>query len=309
MEGDGSEQGTRRVDRCAVTSSRVAAFSILLAGLLFSTGGAAIKGCSFDAWEVAALRSGIAAIVILVLVPRSRGGWTKGIVAVACAHAATLVLFVASNKNTTAANAIFLQSTAPLWVLLAGPFVLAEPIRRRDVLVVAMLAIGMTAFFVGVDDPSATAPDPAFGDVLGALSGLTWAATLLGLRALGRGGAQRASAAAALGCILSCLFAVPMIWLDGAAGLRQATASDWIVVAYLGIFQVGIAYVLMTRAVPHVPAFLVALLLMIEPICNPLWAFLVHGETPRLLAVVGGAVIGAALITKPILDRRAMRTG
>ena len=105
----------------SVRPRTTARFQMLAAALIFSTGGAAIKGCSFTGWQVAGLRSGIAVLALLVLVPAARKRPTARQALVAAAYAATLILYVLANKLTTAANAIFLQSTAPLYMLLIAP--------------------------------------------------------------------------------------------------------------------------------------------------------------------------------------------
>ena len=108
---------------------------VFAAALLFSTGGAAIKACSLSSWAVASFRSGIAAVVLWLLLPGARRGWTWRTILIGAVYAATLILFVLANKSTTSANAIFLQSTAPLYLLLLGPLVLREPIRKADLAV------------------------------------------------------------------------------------------------------------------------------------------------------------------------------
>jgi drug/metabolite transporter (DMT)-like permease len=107
--------------RAAPASPVAARLRLLLAAVLFSTGGAAIKAATLTGWQVASFRSGVAALAVWLLVPAARGRWSRRVLAVAAVYAATMVLFVVANKLTTAANTIFLQSTAPLYVLLAGP--------------------------------------------------------------------------------------------------------------------------------------------------------------------------------------------
>src|SRR5688572_9564853 len=109
--------------------SRSARFEILAAAALFSTGGAAIKACELSSWQVASFRSGVAAIAILLMAPAARRGWTWKTLAVGVSYAATVILFVLANKTTTSANSIFLQSTAPLYLLLLAPVLLDEPVR------------------------------------------------------------------------------------------------------------------------------------------------------------------------------------
>ena len=109
-----------------------ARLQVLAAALLFSTGGAGIKVAAFSGLQVSALRSGVAAIALLILV-RGRIVWSLPVVLAGIVYAATLTLFVLSTRLTTAANAIFLQSTAPLYLLLLGPLLLSEHFKRRDV--------------------------------------------------------------------------------------------------------------------------------------------------------------------------------
>ncbi len=129
---------------------------------------------------------------------------------VGLAYAATLILFVLSNKLTTSASAIYLQSTAPLYVLLLSPWLLRERIRSRDVVFMIALACGLGLFFVGFDPVSATAPNPKLGNILAMASGLTWALTVMGLRALGRGGESWGPAAAFWGNIFAALLCLPL---------------------------------------------------------------------------------------------------
>jgi drug/metabolite transporter (DMT)-like permease len=147
-------------------------------------------------------------------------------------------------------------------------------------------------FFAGHESPQATAPNPALGNLLGVSSGIFWAFTVAGLRWLGRddaGGRAAGAGAALLGNTLA--FALCLPW---ALPLGPPVLSDWLVVAYLGVFQIGLAYVLLTKALRRVPAFEAALLLLLEPALNPVWAYAVHGERPGPWALAGGAVILAA---------------
>jgi len=268
-------------------------FQILGAALLFSTGGAAIKATTLGAWQVACFRSTLAAIVLLLSLREWRACLRPRVLAVGTAYAATLVCYVTANKLTTAANTIFLQSTAPLYLLLLGPRLLGERLRRADVVFGLALAAGMTLFFVGFEAPQGTAPDPARGNLLGALSGLTWALTLLGLRWLGRAADEGGSDAAGPAVIAGNLIAA-LVCLPGALPVHAVGARDALVVGYLGVFQIGLAYVWMTRAVRHVPALETSLLLLLEPVLNVLWAWWVHGERPGGRSLLGCAVILAA---------------
>jgi drug/metabolite transporter (DMT)-like permease len=267
---------------------------VLSAALLFSTGGAAIKATAFSAWQVASFRSGIAAVALFLLLPAWRRGWSRRTLLVGACYAATLILYVAANKLTTAANSIFLQATAPLYVLLLAPRFLREPLRRGDPLLAALLVLAMILFFVQVDPAQATAPNPFRGNLLAAASGVTWALTLLGLRGLSRSSRPEAAGAAVIaGNALACCVCAPL-----AFPVSGAVPLDWAVVIYLGLFQIGLAYVAMTRGMRGTPAFEASLLLLLEPVLNAVWAWLVHGEQPGTASLLGcSAILVASLAT------------
>ncbi|MDB4950947.1 MAG: protein of unknown function transrane [Gemmatimonadetes bacterium] len=275
---------------------------IVAAAVLFSTGGAAIKATTLTSWQVASFRSGVAALTVLLLVPAARRGWTWQAIPVGIAYAATMVLFVLANKLTTSANAIFLQSTFPLYVLVLSPLLLREPFRLRDLGFMAVIGAGLACFFVDAQGPLATATDPAKGNLLALLSGVFWALTVMGLRWMGsRAGDTNTAlptvvAGNAIACLAALWFALPVI------GPRP---TDWLVIGYLGVFQIALAYVFVTRGIRHVPAFEASTLLLAEPALNPVWAWLVHGERPGPWAISGGLLILGATAAKTWWDSRA----
>jgi drug/metabolite transporter, DME family len=263
---------------------------LFAAALLFSTGGAAIKACSLSTWQVAGFRSGIAAVVLYVLLPGARRGWTWRTWLIGLAYAATMILFVLANKLTTSANAIFLQSTAPLYLLLLGPFVLREPVRKIDLAVISAVAAGATLLLAGSGVAVATSPDPGRGNLMALAAGATWALTITGLRWMGKHSVHTGSAAATViaGNLVAFAICLPMaIPLESAA----LTAANLTVLLYLGLFQVSLAYVFLTRSLREVPGLEAATLLLIEPVFNPVWTWMIHGERPGASAVFGGLLI------------------
>lgn len=272
---------------------------IVVAAVLFSTGGAAIKWCAFDGWQLAAFRAGIALATILALIPEARRGWTWRTALVGCAYAATTLLYVQANKHTTAASAIFLQSTSPLFILALAPWLLGEHATRRDLVQMGAMGLGLGLFFFGLDQPSATAPDPLFGNVLAASCAVTWAFTVIGYRWIVVRGGSVATAAAS-GNLTAGLLALVL-----AQPLVAGRPVDWAVVGFLGVCQLGVPYVFLARAIPRLRALEVALFLLIEPVLNPIWAWLVHGERPGPAALVGGAVILGATVVRSVVDARS----
>jgi drug/metabolite transporter (DMT)-like permease len=273
---------------------------LVAAALLFSTGGAAIKTASLTGWQVASFRSGLAALVLLAAIPDARRRWHWSMLPVAAAYAATLILFVLANRLTTSANAIFLQATAPLYVLLLGPRLLHEPIRRNDLFYILAVGAGLTLFFAGRDAVAVTAPDPPRGNLLALASGVTYALMLLGLRWHGRrGGADTGLATVVAGNLIAFGAALPMALPVHAFGVRDAA-----VILYLGVAQVGLAYWCLTRAIRHVPAFEATTMLQLEPAMSPVWTWLAHGERPTTWALAGGAVIVTATLLNTWFGRR-----
>lgn len=275
---------------------------LLAAALLFSTGGAVIKATTLSSWQIAGFRSMFAALVLAAIFPKARRQWTRLTLLVAVAYAATLILFVSATKLTTAANAVFLQATAPLYLLLLGPWLLKERLHQRDIVVLLTIGIGLSFFFVPQGDATSTSPDPFTGNVLAACSGLTWALTVAGLRAQERyvGGGSNALATVVAGNMLVFLFCLP-----SALPLAPLSLASWLPMVYLGICQVGLAYLLLTRGLQQVPALEASLILLVEPALNPVWTWLVHGERPGPWAIAGGGLILGATVVNTLTTSRS----
>lgn len=273
---------------------------IVLAAALFSTGGAVIKASTFTNWQVAGFRSGLAAAVLLLALPAARRGWSWRAGLVALTYAATMILFVAANKLTTSMNAVFLQAAAPLYILILGPLLLKEPVHLRDLGLMGVTLAGLLMFFLGSEMPQQTAPRPALGNVLGALSGLTWAFLILGLRWLGRNALQREAAvpAVVMGNLATLAVCLPL-----AVPLASSGPADWLRIGFLGVFQVALAYVFLIRGLARAAAFTASILLLAEPVLNPIWAYLLHGERPGAWAVAGGCVILTVTVVRSFQAR------
>ena len=276
---------------------------VLAAAVLWSTGGLGIKSLELSPLTTAGWRSAFALPVLLLAAGRQRAGWSAlrhlPISVTALFYALTLMLFVSATRLTTAANAILLQYTSPLWVMALSYPVLHERPDARDYGVGAACLAGLTLFFLDELTPRGT-----LGIMLAAASGLTMACMVLGLRHEGRRGADSASLTAVLfGNALCALVCSP--WM--VSGLPLMGAKDWSILALLGSFQIGLAYIFFSRGLRHVTALRAILLGLIEPLLNPLWVWFGNGEKPSDWAVAGGAVIILALVSGA-LKRRAPRS-
>lgn len=275
-------------DRGSPARARLA---VLGAAVLWSTSGACIKNLGLNTWQIASGRGLFAALVLAALVPEARRGWaSRGVLAVAVAYAATTILYVWANTLTTSANAIFLQDVAPLWVLLLGPWLLRERPTRAEVRIAPVYLAGSALFFL-----DQLKPEHAAGNAVAIGSGIAFALLIVGLRHLRDGGAE---AAVLAGNVLAFLIPLPL-----ALGGPLPTGKDVALLAYLGVFQLGLAYVLFIRGLRGVSALEGSLLALLEPILNPIWALVFAGERPGPWAIAGGAVILGAtalrIVTAP----------
>lgn len=266
---------------------------ILAAAVLWSSAGAAIKLCGLSAWQIAGGRSLVAAGLLLALVPSARVRPGRRGLLVAVAYAFTVVLFVLATKLTTAANAIFIQDTAPLWVLVLSPWLLREIPTAGELAAVPVYAAGLALFFL--DELSA---GQVAGNVVALLSGIAFAFSIVGLRAAREAG----PVALVWGNLLAALVTLPF-WGRGPA----PSPGDLALVAYLGVFQLGLAYLLFSRGLERTPAVEASLLVLLEPVLNPVWTFLLAHERPGPWALAGGAVILAATAWRTVAPALAAR--
>jgi DME family drug/metabolite transporter len=278
-------------------------FQILAAAMLFSTGGAAIKLTALSSWQVASFRSGVAFLALLIMLPGTRRSWSWKSAGIGVAYAGALVFYALANKLTSAASVIFLQSTAPLYIAVLGPCLLKEPTRRRDLALGGALILGLSLLFSGADISTTTAPNPLVGNLLATGAGLSWAIALVGLRWLGRSGgdsSRSAGPAVAIGNLIAFFVCLPMAIPMTAYG----SGRDWLIIFFLGVFQIGLAYVFLTTGLRRVPAFEASLLLLVEPVLNPMWVWLTLGEVPNAQVLMGGLVIVTATAAKVMSERK-----
>lgn len=267
-----------------------ARLQVLISAALFSTAGAAIKACHMTGWQVAAFRAAVAAVAVWVILTVPLRAVSRRVLPVAAAYAVTVILFAQANKLTTAANSIFLQATSPLYLLVLSPWLLGERPRRQDLAVMAAITIGMALFLVTLPPPAATAPHPRLGNAVAALSGLTGALMMLGLRWLARTTSaveeHAAAAAVVLGNVIAFAVAMPFAW-----PVHSTRPLDWALILFLGVVQIGVAYAFLLAGLRHLSALTASLLGFAEPVLSPVWAWLAHGERPGGWAVLGGAII------------------
>ena len=266
-------------------------YLVVFAVLLWSTGGLFIKSTTIDAYQVTFFRSLFAAVTVLVLT-RKNGLKINGFgILTSVIYALLLFLFVWATKKTTAANAIFLQYTAPIYILVLAPFVIGEKFHWRDLITVGVVLAGMSLFFVGqlrLEDYQ--------GNAAALLSGIFLGLYIMLLRHPRADGFNPAIAVI-YGNFLLALLTAP----SGIAALPNMTPMDWFAVTFLGIFQIGISYILFIKGVRGGTRPLDASLIgFIEPLLNPVWVFIFVGERPSQWAILGGAIIITAIAVHTI---------
>ena len=271
---------------------------VFAAAFLWSTGGLFIKWNTLTGLELSFCRSLFAMLTVAILTRHEGFGLNRVSGVASVLYAVLLVLFVLATKATTAANAIFLQYTAPVYVLIFEPLIYKEKFRLRDLVTVLVCLGGMGLFFVGQ-----LRPQDIEGNVMALASGLCFAFYFLLLRHPRAREVNRASSV-----IYGNLLAVIVLAWWGLPALLSLNRHNALSVTYLGVVQLGIAYVLFTKAMAHgVRSLDAGIICYIEPVLNPVWVFLVLGERPSRWALLGGAVIIVAVIGHTLLDARGKR--
>ena len=269
-----------------MTDQRKGVLYVAAAALLWSSGGIGIKAIADPPLKVAFYRSLFAAIALVVLFGRNVWGrrrWrsTAVFAGAIVSYGACLVTFVVATKWTTAANAIFLQYAGVIWVLLLSPLVLREPMRGRDVTAIAFAIGGMALFFVGRFESRGMA-----GNVMALVSSFFFAALILALRREN----DAAQSAVTWGNAALAASLAPSVAGDFALAPRSL-----VVLLFLGVVQIAIAYALFVRGLKYVTATQASLTGMIEPISNPIWVLLFLGERPSPFAMFGGVIVLGAI--------------
>jgi drug/metabolite transporter (DMT)-like permease len=265
------------------------------AALCWSLGGLLIKSVAWPPLAVAGGRGFIAAAFLAVFAPRFRFTWSAAQIGGAVAYAATTILFVTATKLTTAANAILLQYTAPVWIALFGAWFLGERATRADWLTIAIVFCGMGLFFC--DDLRLAG---LAGNLIALASGVAFAAMTLLLRKQKDTSAEESIF---LGNLLAGVVGLPFMF----SAQTFPSVRGWIALALLGVVQLGVSYLLYARAIRHITALEAVLIPVIEPILNPIWVLLALGERPGPLSLLGGVIVLAAVTARTVHSLRRGR--
>lgn len=254
------------------------------ASLCWSLAGVLIKfvASTWTGLAVAGGRGAIAAVFLLLIHRGLRFHLSRDQVVGAVGYAACTITFCTATTLTSAANAILLQYTAPVWVALLGAWFLGERATRADWITIVVALGGMTLFF-----KDSLTRGHADGDALAIFSGVCFAGMTIALRKQKDGSAIESII---LGNLLA--FVVGLPWILRSPMLAP---SGWAALVTLGVVQLGVSYWLYARAIRHVTALEAVLIPVIEPILNPVWVLIFMREKPSGWALLGGTIVLSAV--------------
>jgi len=274
---------------------RKAVFYLVVTAILWSTSGVLIKIMDWQPLAILAGRSLFASVVFLIYLRRVPTRFNRWQLLAAGMFILTQFLFITSTKLTTAANSIFLQYTAPIYVMLLAYWWLGEKPSRTDWFAMLVIFLGLTLFF---GDQLST--EGFYGNLLAILSGMTSAVMMVAFRAQKNGDPAESNLIAFL---VTAAFGLPFV-------LKETwTVNSWLILAFLGIVQIGFAFIFFSKGIKHIPALEANLIGTLEPVLNPIWVFLFYGERMGKFALFGGLVVLGGVILSAVGSARAVRAG
>ena len=264
---------------------------LIIAALMWSLGGLFIKLVNLNPMAITGIRSLGAAVVLLIYIKKPKLYWNRYFFAGVLAYSMMVILYVISIRLTTAANAIFLEFTAPLYVVAFSYFLLNERINRFDIFAMVIIFLGMGLFFM--DELSFYG---FWGNILALLAGVCLALVTV----LIRKEKESAFEIVFFGNALTTIICLPFI----IKGFSSTTQVDWFIIFGLGIFQLGIPYLLYTTALKYVSALDAILVGMLEPVFNPIWVYIFVGEAMGEWAFIGAALVIIGTLGRVIIKQK-----
>ena len=264
---------------------------LVIAALLWSFGGLFIKMVALSPVAITGIRSSLAAVVLLVYIRRPKWYWNRYFIGGIISYSLMVILYVIAIRLTTAANAIFLEFTAPIYVVILGYFMLNERITKFDIFAMAFIFFGMGLFFI--DDLSFYG---LWGNILALGAGVCLAFVTVLIRKEKKSSFEIVLFGNLLTAIICLPFAINNIY--------HSEYLDLVIISGLGIFQLGIPYILYTIALRHVNAIDAILVGMIEPVLNPIWVFFFIGEAVGDWALLGGSMVVLGTVGRVFVNQK-----
>ena len=260
---------------------------MIIASVLWSIGGIFIKLINWNPMAIAGSRSAIAALVMMVYLKKFKFKINKSMLICACSYSLLVILFVSANKLTTSANAILLQFTSPIWVALLSRAILKQKISRIDGITIIFVILGMIMFFIDELEMSYL-----LGNILAILSGIVMAGMILLFQQQKENSLVEITL---LGNVITAIVGIPFYFISS-PGMESVLP-----LFILGVFQLGIPYLLYVLAIPNVTAIDAVLIPVLEPLLNPLWVFIFAKESPTLFSLLGGGLVLLSVTVRGII--------
>lgn len=253
---------------------------IVIAAIFWSFGGLLGKLIPWSGLTIAALRGIFAAITIAIYRRNYRFKFNKPILLAGLSLTITTILFMLANKMTSAANAIVLQYTSPVFIILLTLIIYKQKPRKRDIFAIIGVIIGIGIFFFDQFKSG-----NYYGDLIALASGLSFAAVFFANKLPNASPID----ATYLGNLLS-IFILPFIFIDQSF-ISNQSPTIWIYIILMGVFQLGFGYIFFSLGIKQTAATTSSIIATLEPILNPFWVFLILGEVPTPLAIIGGLIV------------------
>lgn len=260
---------------------------LVVTATMWSLGGLLIKSINAHPLAIAGTRSAISCIIMILYVKKPKFNWSFTQIAAGVAYASMVITFVFSTKLTTAANAILLEYTAPIFVALLSAWMLKEKPKAIDWVTIMLVFGGMVLFFLDSFDAKGFA-----GNIFGLLSGISYALFTVFMR-MQKNGSPIESVI--LGNAISAIVGIPFIFMS------VPDFKGWLFLVILGVVQLGIPYIMYSEAIKNASALEASIITMIEPILNPIWVVLIIGEIPEVLSIIGGIIVIATVAIRCVI--------
>jgi drug/metabolite transporter (DMT)-like permease len=276
-----------------LTEHQKGLIAVFADAIFWSSGGLLIKIITLTPMQISFFRCSIAALTFAVIFRKKILQYNFLTVLNSFFYAGVLIFYVIAMKTTTAANAIFLQSTAPIYVLIFEPIINKTKYEKSNIITIIICFFGMILFFLGD-----LTPGQLEGNIFGLMAGILFAAFFLGMK---KNDKKYQQSSIFLGNIVVALITLPFIF-----SIDELSFSNLWMVSFLGVFQSAFAYAFFSFGLKRVFAVEASIISMVEPVLTPFWVFIGYGEVPAATAIIGGIIILAAISLRTIQMGRAL---
>lgn len=246
-----------------------------------------IKLIHLSPMSIIGARAALSLVLLALYMKKPKFTWSLAQIGAALGIAGAQFFFVLATKQTTAANAIFIQFAAPIYVALLGWWLLGEKVKAIDWLSIVAIVVGLFFFFQGDLDSQGV-----WGNINALLSGIALAFFMVFMRMQKDGSTIESIFLGNALCTLTCL---PFLFGE------RPELSDWAALAFLSLFQMAIPFVLLSISIKHLKALEAIVIQTLEPIFNPVWVFLLIGEKPSPLALLGCSLVFATVLLRAFM--------